>query len=82
MNIVEFDGCNAAFGADQPEYLPLPACKVGDQEGTVISCWKLDWKERLKVLFRGRVYLGLMTFGSPIQPQWMAVSNPIVVKKE
>jgi hypothetical protein len=57
------------YGSQQPEYLPLPALRMGDESGTVRSCWAFGLRDRLRVLFTGRVYLDLMTFGSPIQPQ-------------
>jgi hypothetical protein len=61
----------AVYGAQQPEYLPLPALRMGDAFGTVRSCWSFGWRDRLRVLVSGRVYLDLMTFGDDIQPQLM-----------
>ena len=75
MQIVKFDGCNITYGKDQPEYLPLPACKT--EEGDVTSCWKMNLKERLRVLFTGRVYVSLLTFNRPLQPQRVSVHKPI-----
>ena len=72
MDIVKFKECNVVLGEKQPEYLPLPAHR--DKDGLVTSCWRLNWKERIIVLFIGKVYLQLMTFNTPIQPQRMSVS--------
>jgi len=36
-------------------------------DGTLTSCWKLSWKERLKVLFTGKVYCAQLTFGRSLQ---------------
>jgi hypothetical protein len=57
------------YGADQPEYTPLPALRFHDECITVRSCWKFSVRDRIKILFSGKVYLDLLTFGKPIQPQ-------------
>ena len=62
------------FGADQPQYLPLPALRLNDDFGTVRSCWYASLKERIRILLTGRIYLELLTYDRPIQPQRMFVS--------
>lgn len=74
MEIIKFKECNCTYAKDQPEYLPLPAHKTND--GIVTSCWKLSWLDKLIILFSGRVWLRLMTFNNPVQPQLMSVKNP------
>lgn len=37
MTPIKFKGQNIVFGANQPEYQPLPALKLHD--GQVITCW-------------------------------------------
>ena len=64
------------YAKDQPEYQPLPAHKSDD--GTVLTRWKLSFKERLKVLFYGDVYLWLSTFNKPLQPVMLQVEKPEV----
>lgn len=76
MEVTEFNECNVVYGKNQPEYTPLPAYK-SEETGIVVSCWKMTWKERLTVLVTGRVYLQLLTFGKPIQPQIISVNNPV-----
>ena len=73
MQPIVFPGCNTIFAKDQPEYLSLPARR--DQEGRVTSCWRLTWSERFKILLRGRFYITLLTFGSPLQPQLPSVDD-------
>ena len=70
MKPIPFNGANTICGADQPEYLPLPCKRVNNG---FQSCWKFSIKERIKVLFTGRIYLTLLTFGNPIQPQKIEV---------
>ena len=74
MKPVEFKEQNCVYAEHQPEYLPLPSHKTED--GTVISCWKLSFKERLKTLFKGRVWFSVMTFNKPLQPQLPSIESP------
>ena len=67
MMPIEFKGSNVVFAENQPEYLPLPAYKSKD--GMVTICWKLSFKERLKVLFAGKIWQKMLTFNKPLQPQ-------------
>jgi hypothetical protein len=60
---------------DQPEYLPLPVCRYGDR---TISCWRLSLWERLKVLVTGRLWLLVLNFRQPLQPQLPSVSSPFI----
>ena len=83
MKPIEFYGHNATFAKDQPEYLPLPAL-VADLEGggqNVISCWKLTWRERVKLLFTGRLWINSLMFGSSLQPILPEVDRPFTVKE-
>lgn len=66
MKPIEFKEHNVVFGKDQPEYMPLPALKFED--GTVITCWKLSWKEAIRVLFTRKIWLSVLTFNNPLQP--------------
>jgi hypothetical protein len=76
MKPTGFKESNATFAEDQEEYLPLPVHKRMDEEGTVVSCWKLSFFERLKVLFTGRVWYSVWTFGGPLQPQLPSIDKP------
>ncbi len=75
MKAIEFKHSNVIFAKNQPGYLPLPALKLNDAEGRVISCWRMNWKERLKVLLTGRVWLSLMSFNKPLTPSYMSVNR-------
>lgn len=67
MKPISFKEQNGVYAKDQPEYLPLPVHKT--EEGLVISCWKLTWKERMLVFLTGRLWWGVLTFNEPLQPQ-------------
>jgi hypothetical protein len=66
MKPIEFKEQNVVFGKDQPEYIPLPALRF--EGGTVVTCWKLSWKEAIKVLFMRKIWHSMLTFNNPLQP--------------
>jgi hypothetical protein len=63
-----YEAQEIVYAKDQPEYQPLPALPVNDVAGTIITRWKLTWRERLAILFGRDVFLNVMTFGTPLQP--------------
>lgn len=75
MKPIKFKHHNTVFAKDQPEYLPLPALRLDTPQGEVISCWKLSFKERLKILFTGRMWLSLMSFNRPLTPSFLSVNR-------
>lgn len=74
MRPTKFKGQNSVFAESQPEYLALPVFK--DTDGEVISCWQLSVLERLKLLFTGKLWLSILTFNKPLQPQLPSVDKP------
>ena len=82
MTPTTFPQSNCVLAKDQPEYQPLPVCRVGDDDGTMVSCWRLTWGERLRVLFGGRLWLSQLTFGQPLQPQRIDVVTPFCEANE
>ena len=49
----------------------------GNEFGSISSCWQLTLWERLKLLFTGRIYSTLLSFGKPLTPQRLDVNSPI-----
>lgn len=77
MHPIEFNGHNTFFAKNQREYLPLPAFRYpNDNTGKVLFCWKLSWKERLKVLISGKLWHTVLTFNEPLQPQLLVDTKP------
>jgi len=66
MKPVEFAGQTSILAKEQPEYLDLPVCEVGD---AVVACYALTWRDRLHLLVTGRLWYTTLTFGRPLQPQ-------------
>lgn len=77
MTTVEFKEVNVRFAEHQPEYQTLPAFK--SDEGIVVCCWKLSFKERIKLLVTGKLWHSMMTFNSPLQPQFISVDKKDVL---
>lgn len=50
---------------DQEEYLTLPA---NVESGVVSFAFKLKLKDILKVIFKRRVFIYILTFNQPLQP--------------
>lgn len=83
MKPIKFDGANVVFGAEQPEYQPLPAERVGKaQTGQINTCWELDPDEIKKVQETGQIYVSLLTFGQPLQLVLVSVDKPDVYDPE
>jgi len=76
MKPIEFAEQNVIIAKDQPEYLPLPAHVFNDNEGTLICCWKLTFKERVKLILKGVIWHEILTFHMPLQPQLLTVDKP------
>jgi len=74
MQPISFPEQNCVFAKDQKEYLPLPVHKTA--EGLVVSCWRLSVWERLRLLFSGRLWLQVLSFNQPLQPQFLGIEYP------
>ena len=75
MTPKQFKEANVTFAKDQAVYLPLPAHRVGDERGTVIFCESLSFRERIKVLFTGKLWCSLLTFNKPLTPSFFTVDK-------
>lgn len=80
MKPTEFKEQNVVYAKDQKEYTPLPALKFED--GTVISCWKVSWKELLKIMWHRRVWVSVLTFNNPLQPLLVVDDSKELFTKE
>jgi len=77
MKVATFKEHNLVIAKDQPEYQSLPVYKFPDDpQGAVICCWELSIKERIKLLFAGKIWHQILTFNSSLQPQNLSVDNP------
>lgn len=74
MKLIQFPEVNSIVAKHQPEYLPAPAHVADD--GRLTLCWKLTWRERLTLLFRGLIWHQVLTFKTPLQPQRLTLDKP------
>ncbi len=75
MKPIKFKDHNKVYAENQPEYQPLPVLKFDTSEGEVIACWKMSFRERIKVLFTGKVWVSLMSFNKPLTPSFVTVNR-------
>lgn len=75
MNLAEFPEQNLIIAKDQPQYRPMP-CYWDRNTGEVTCCWQLTWRERIRLLFTGKLWHTILTFNQPMQPQLLEVSKP------
>ena len=75
MKPINFPEQNVVYAENQPEYLPLPALKANTPQGEVVSCWKLSFKERVRILFTGRLWVCLLSFNRPLTPSFFTTKK-------
>jgi hypothetical protein len=63
------------YAKDQPQYLPLRSLRSNNRNVDVMSRWTLTPEQRKAVADGADIFLTLMTFGNPLQPILMAVSD-------
>lgn len=56
----------------------LPIFTDGQQ---CISCWKMTFKERLKALWNGKIWLGIHS-GHSQPPVWLSADNEVFAKPD
>lgn len=77
FKLIRFSEANIVIGKDQPDYIPIPAYVLAnDPAGTMTFKWKLNWFQRLKVLFTGVVWHEVLSFRQPLQPQRVGCDKP------
>lgn len=74
--LIEFPEQTDVIAKDQPQYIPMPVFRHGDEQGGVTCCWKLSMRDRIKLLFTGKLWHSIWTFYSPMQPQQISVDKP------
>ena len=71
---VDFPESNVLIAKDQDEYHTLPAHANAD--GLALTCWKCTWRDRLRILLGGKVWMITLTFKKPFQPTIMLANKP------
>lgn len=69
------EGKEVVYAEDQPEYIPLRTLVGNDKQRRVLSRWSPTAEQRLAIADGADIYLQLLTFGEPLQPILMLVSD-------
>lgn len=64
------------YAVNQPEYKQLPSFR--SEDGMVLTRWRLSFRERVKLLFSGDLWLYVLTFNEPLQPVKLTTIRPVV----
>ena len=81
MKAIKFKECNTEIGKNQEEYLTLPSL-YDKKNGIVVSCYKLSFKDMIKILFTRKIWVSIMVFNGPLQPQMLSVNKKQVIIKK
>lgn len=76
MKPIQFKEQTNVLAEDQPEYLALPVHVY--EESLFTSCWELDEDDLDNIKRTGRIWVQILTFGQPLQPQCIFTTEPEV----
>jgi len=77
MKPIEFKEQNVVFAKNQEPYLPMPAYRdETDMRGAIYHCWQMTVRERIKILFTGKLWINVLTFKKPPQPILPLADSP------
>ncbi len=77
---INFDESNCTYKApDGKSTITIKDLKVYKDSKQIISCWKFSLWDKIKLLFTGKLYLGVLGYSQP--PVWIHVDNPFVDKE-
>lgn len=83
MKPVEFVGQNVVLqkppGMTDEECGSLPILR-DLQSGYCISCWQPSWRERVKIFFRGKIWLMVLS-GATQPPVAITAEQPFKIKE-
>src|SRR6266446_8504456 len=65
------------YAETQPQYIPLRTLISADEQHRVLSRWNFTAEQRKAVAEGADIFLELSTFGKPLQPIRMAVSDGV-----
>ena len=72
MKSIPFKGHNKILGkgSDNPAY-------IYRDRRTYVSCWSFSFRQRLRLLLTGKLYIEATTFNRPPQPLKLSLENKI-----
>lgn len=76
MKAIDFEEKNKDIGADQPEYLTLPAKIIIENEVRVFSKWEPSKEDLERLNNGGHIWLCQTTGGNKYQPITLSTTKP------
>ena len=73
MKPIKFNESNVVGKGQENLYEALPALLFYD--GDVVTCWKLSFKDILRIIFTRKLWLCVSTFNNPLQPLFMSTNK-------
>ena len=73
MKPIKFNESNVVGKGQENLYESLPALLFYD--GDVVTCWKLSFKDILRLIFTRKLWLCVSTFNNPLQPLFMSTNK-------
>lgn len=76
MEPISFHPQEINYTSNNPEIGDLPVVRTQYPDGAIVlvSCWKPDWKDRLRILFGRPIYLHI--WGTQHPPVALDTENP------
>ena len=73
MEPIKFNEANVVGKGQENLYEVLPSLLFYD--GDVVTCWKLSFKDILRLIFTRKLWLRVKTFNNPLQPLFMSTNK-------
>lgn len=80
MKPIDFPERNNMVAEKQEEYITLPSYIDPGPRGEVVFCMQLSFKERLTLLFTGKLWCSLLCFHKPVTPSYFSVNKKDVLR--
>ena len=76
---IEFKGQNVVYAENQDQYISLPGYRVAyspeTKEGNFVTCWKISFKDRIRILFGKPLWFEVWTFWENLQPVKLTIDK-------
>lgn len=80
MEPIKFKQSNITLRAPKGQEKSCGSLPVYRDDDQIISCWQLSFKERLRALLIGRIWLGIQ--GSNTAPVWLCCRKTVFLKRD
>ena len=74
MEPIKFNEANTVYGKGKENLYEALHALIFD-DGKVVTCWKLSFKDILRIIFTKKLWLCVATFNNPLQPLFMSTNK-------